>query len=170
MAEIDLTSPFSYGMPGSSYAERQAAGGISLAEYNNNPGNIMYHTVYPEKKRGKGWTEENPIMIDHPKAGQIVMGSDGKGTNCPYCAGKKIDETNSLETLYPSIAKEWHPTKNKDLTPKQVAAKSLNYAWWLCSKGHSFEAKIHNRTRWKDSKVVYALQLKGIKWQELKEV
>ena len=87
MAEIDLTSPFSYGMSGSSYAERQAAGGISLAEYNNNPGNIMYHTVYPEKKRGKGWTEENPIMIDHPKAGQIVMGSDGKPKVSDYAKG-----------------------------------------------------------------------------------
>jgi len=78
-------------------------------------------------------------------------------TGCPHCPKNYANEDNNLETLYPEIVKEWHPTKNKDLTPKQVAAKSLNNAWWLCPNGHSYEAKISNRTRWKKSKCPYCL-------------
>ena len=58
---------------------------------------------------------------------------------------------------YPNLVKEWHPTKNGELIPEQIASSSRNNAWWLCSKGHTFEAKIHNRTRWKDSKCPYCL-------------
>ena len=84
--KVIKTDPFDYGMIGSSYKERQAAGGISLADYNNNPGNIMYHTVYPDKKKGKGWTEEKPVMVDHPRAGQIVM-KNGKPVVSDYAKG-----------------------------------------------------------------------------------
>ena len=87
MAEKDLTSPYSYGMPGSSLDERNAAGGISLADFNNNPGNIMYYTVHPDKIRGKGWTEENPIMIENPRAGQIRRNSDGDPIVSDYAKG-----------------------------------------------------------------------------------
>ena len=84
--KVIKTDPFDYGMIGSSYEERQASGGASLADYNNNPGNIMYHTVYPDTRRGKGWTEENPVMVDHPKAGQIVM-KNGKPVVSDYAKG-----------------------------------------------------------------------------------
>jgi len=76
---------------------------------------------------------------------------------CPICPKHYADESNNLATLFPEISKEWHPTKNKDLTPKQVAAKSLNNVWWLCPKGHSYKAKITNRTRWGNSKCPYCL-------------
>ena len=38
---------------------------------------------------------------------------------------------------YPELVKEWHPTKNGDLTPKDVTHGSSKKIWWLCSKGHS---------------------------------
>ena len=62
---------------------------------------------------------------------------------------------NSLAEKYPEIAKEWHPTKNGDLKPDQVAASSNKKAWWLFTyddpnTGKHFdfewEAKISNRT------------------------
>jgi len=68
-------------------------------------------------------------------------------TGCPYCAGKKVSMDNNLLVLFPEIAKEWHPIKNKELTPKQVTAGSNKKVWWLCPKGHSYEAQINHRAR-----------------------
>lgn len=45
---------------------------------------------------------------------------------------KKVQ--NSLETLYPDIALEWHPTKNGNFTPNSVTPQSDERVWWLCRK------------------------------------
>ena len=80
-----------------------------------------------------------------------------RSMGCPECPTHRPNSSNNLLLLFPEIAKEWHPTKNKDLKPNQVAAPPRNKAWWLCSKGHSYETNIGNRTRWKDSKCPYCL-------------
>ena len=78
-----------------------------------------------------------------------VIKSRVAGSGCPYCAGKKIDGTNSLEKLYPKIAKEWHFTKNKNLTPGDISSGSSRKVWWICSKGHeellSVYAKVNRK-------------------------
>ena len=38
---------------------------------------------------------------------------------------------NCLSKVNPSLAKEWHPTKNGSLTPDQVSADSTQKVWWL---------------------------------------
>ena len=68
-------------------------------------------------------------------------------SGCSYCDGKKVSKENSLQTLFPAVSKEWHPTKNKKLTAKQVTAGSGKVVWWLCPKGHSYEKIVRNRTR-----------------------
>ena len=67
-------------------------------------------------------------------------------SGCPYCSGRKVGEDNNLQILFPEIAKEWHPTKNKELTPNNVVSKSSTKVWWLCPKGHSYESVIASRT------------------------
>ena len=66
-------------------------------------------------------------------------------TNCPYCAGVKVNETNSIESLFPDLAKEWHPTKNKKLKPSMVTRGSDKKAWWLCEKGHEWQTLVKDR-------------------------
>ena len=66
-------------------------------------------------------------------------------TGCPYCAGQKIDETNNLKARYPRVALEWHPTKNGNLRPEEVMPGSPKKVWWLCPKGHSYEATLGSR-------------------------
>lgn len=63
---------------------------------------------------------------------------------CPHCRNRK----SILANDYPEIAKEWHPIKNGDLTPFDVAAKSNNKVWWVCkiNPSHEWEAEIKNRT------------------------
>lgn len=73
------------------------------------------------------------------------------GRNCPYCAGKRINHTNSLSSLFPELSTQWHPTKNGKLTPHDRAAKSRQKAWWLSKEcGHWWEATINNRTQGKN--------------------
>ncbi|MFB3163790.1 zinc-ribbon domain-containing protein [Neobacillus sp. 179-J 1A1 HS] len=67
------------------------------------------------------------------------------GNGCPYCSNKKINSTNNLAVRNPSLAQEWHPTKNKPLTPDQVTPGSDKKVWWLCKKGHEWEAHIYSR-------------------------
>lgn len=69
-----------------------------------------------------------------------------KRTKCPYCANKKVCEDNCFANKYPELAKEWHPTKNGDLTPWDVTLHSNKKVWWLCRKGHAWLATVNDRT------------------------
>jgi len=69
-----------------------------------------------------------------------------KPTGCPYCSGNKVSEENNLEAVFPEIAKEWHPTKNGELTPKEVTYGTRKKIWWLCTKGHTYDSAINHRT------------------------
>ena len=69
------------------------------------------------------------------------------GVGCPYCANKKILKGfNDLATVNPELAKEWHPTKNGNLTPYDVSPASGKKVWWLCNNDHEFIAQICNRS------------------------
>lgn len=52
---------------------------------------------------------------------------------------------NSLAVVNPSLAKEWHPVKNKGLQPTQVAANSGMKAWWIDKYGHEWPAVVASR-------------------------
>lgn len=71
-----------------------------------------------------------------------------KGFKCPYCHGKKVNHTNSLASLYPSIASEWHSERNGNLLPSEVTYGSSQLVWWKCSINpkHEWEAKVSMRT------------------------
>ncbi|WP_088187863.1 zinc-ribbon domain-containing protein [Desulfosporosinus sp. FKA] len=70
-----------------------------------------------------------------------------RGQNCPYCAGNiPIKGENDLSTVYPDVAKEWHPNKNNGLKPEDFKARSNKKVWWLCPKGHEYESIINART------------------------
>ena len=62
-----------------------------------------------------------------------------KHVNCPVCAGRIVVKSNCLATTHPKLAKEWHPTKNGNLTPLNVVAGSHYKAWWKCNKGDDHE-------------------------------
>ena len=68
-----------------------------------------------------------------------------KGRGCPYCAGKKASKECNLAVKHPELTKEWHPTRNGDLTPDQVTPSSGKKVWWRCSQGHECEASPDGR-------------------------
>lgn len=76
---------------------------------------------------------------------KIVNERTGGRENCPYCAGKRVNNTNSLATLRPDLAKEWHQTKN-DKKPDEVSTGSHYYATWNCDRGHTYQAYVYERS------------------------
>jgi uncharacterized Zn-finger protein len=69
-----------------------------------------------------------------------------KGRGCPYCSERYVTDDNCLLAVSPKLAKEWHPTKNFALTPRDVLPHSNKKAWWTCKKGHEWKAVINNRS------------------------
>ena len=70
-----------------------------------------------------------------------------KGTGCPYCAGKKVlAGFNDLQSCKPDLSKEWDYGKN-DLLPSQVTCGSSKSLWWICAKGHSWQAIVSSRVK-----------------------
>ena len=68
------------------------------------------------------------------------------GSGCPICTNHKVlIGTNDLATLYPHLAKEWHPTKNGKLMPDSVTCGSKRKVWWQCSKGHEWCVSVQSR-------------------------
>src|ERR1039457_809599 len=56
---------------------------------------------------------------------------------------KMMKKTNTLQAIHPKLAGEWHPTRNAPLTPNDVTCGTGKKAWWLCKKGHEWEASIN---------------------------
>lgn len=70
----------------------------------------------------------------------------GRGQGCPFCSGKRaLAGFNDLATTRPELAAEWHPELN-ELSPAEVTSGSAVSVWWRGACGHSWRARINNRT------------------------
>lgn len=85
---------------------------------------------------------------------QSTVNHRSSGKNCPNCAQiqrtatrlqRFLDDNKSLAAVNPTLALQWHPTANEGLTPNDVMANSGKKAWWLCDKGHKWDAVIKSR-------------------------
>ncbi len=67
---------------------------------------------------------------------------------CAFCAKTRLTDCNSLLTVHPDLAAEWHPTKNGSLTAADVSRASGKKVWWRCGKepSHEWIAMVKNRT------------------------
>ncbi len=68
-----------------------------------------------------------------------------KNIGCPYCSGRYATNESNLQIDYPELAKEWHPSKNGELRPENVKAKSNLAVWWQCINGHEWQAIVCSR-------------------------
>lgn len=59
-----------------------------------------------------------------------------------------IKGKNDLATKYPELVKEWDYEKNGDLLPSDVLPFQKDIKpWWICEKGHHYEAAIAKRVK-----------------------
>ncbi len=80
---------------------------------------------------------------------QTTIANRYEGKDCPYICDpprKLYIGFNDLETRNPTIAQQWHPTKNKK-PAKEYFSKSNDKVWWLCENGHEWQAKISDRNK-----------------------
>lgn len=95
---------------------------------------------------------ENP---EHYWKASVLNRSHGAG--CAVCAGQQTIPSTSLQATYPSIASEWHPTLNGNLTPSEIQPYSGRKVWWKCNKGedHEWESTVANRVNGNGCSVCY---------------
>lgn len=81
-----------------------------------------------------------------------------KKSNCPLCSAKegsikniqtRIKKNGSFQDNNPQLIKEWDFGKNNNLGiyPNEITNGSHKKVWWICSKGHNYEAIVKSRTR-----------------------
>ena len=73
----------------------------------------------------------------------------------------------SLLNTHPKICDEWDFDKNYPLKPDNFSYGARHKAWWLCPKGHSYEAFIFDRARVK-LKCPYCLGKKTLNYDLFK--
>jgi hypothetical protein len=94
-------------------------------------GDLTPGNVATASNRNVWWICSVGHEFDQPVATVFRM------DNCPVCMNYRIyPGVNDLPTVSPSLAAEWHPTQNGDLTPEQVGAGSATVVWWRCERGH----------------------------------
>ena len=103
--------------------------------------NKYYNWVYPydDPKTGKHWVfkwrEKVSNRVNFP--------------TCPFIINRALRVGfNDFATLYPELAKEWHPTKNGNLTPSDVCGAPYLNVWWLYSYDNPINGK-HFEYSWK---------------------
>ena len=117
-------------------------------DYERN-GDLLPEYVTSRSGKKVWWT------CTHGHNWQAVIAQRTAGSGCPYCSGKFVIEGfNDLKTANPSLAREWNYAKNNDISPINISPNSNKKVWWLCSKGHEWQAVIANRHN-KGSKCPY---------------
>lgn len=79
---------------------------------------------------------------------QATIDSRNRGNRCPSCSGRRaVKGFNDLSSVNPILAEEWNYKKNHNLKPSNILPTSNKKVWWLCKKGHEWQALISNRTK-----------------------
>lgn len=77
----------------------------------------------------------------------MVYTRTGSGAGCPYCTRRRAAPgENDLASQRPDLAAQWHPVRNGSLTPEQVVSGAHKRVWWLCEKGHEWQAMVKSRS------------------------
>lgn len=99
-------------------------------------------SIYANSGKKAWW--KCPVCNHEWKAQIASRNANNRG--CPNCAGKIVNNSNSLVFLHPLIAQQYHPTKNTEPV-ENFTTTSHKKVWWLCEKNHEWEAIIGNRVR-----------------------
>lgn len=126
-------------------------------DYENNVGLSPYEITIGHSRPAVKWICSK---CNHRWAA-TVANRVGHNSGCPECSKeviaakareRRFDSAKSLCSLYPDIAKEWHPTLNGELSVEKAMSGSNDVVWWKCSVcDYSYQAMIINRTGYKHS-------------------
>ena len=64
-------------------------------------------------------------------------------SGCPACANKVATARNSVSVTHPHVLKIWNYKRNLAVLPEMVTAGSNKKVWWICEKGHEWQATVN---------------------------
>lgn len=126
------------------------------------PGTNDLQTLNPEAASSWNYEKNTPLTpaqvaanssekvwwkcsLGHSWRAAVYSRNGNKG--CPYCSGNKVlTGFNDLLSQVPSLCEEWDVEKNR-ISPDQITVNSKKQVWWKDSLGHSWKAKIVNRSK-----------------------
>ena len=90
----------------------------------------------------------NKILEDIEKNTKVNIDIDRDATEI-YNSYVSTRKSHSLLNEYPELSKEWHPSKNGNLTPEMVAPMTNKKVWWLGTCGHEWQMAVYSRAHQK---------------------
>ena len=103
--------------------------------------------THPGSKKKLWWR----CPVDARHVWQALVNNRVRGQHgCPFCSGRRATTATSLQRLHPAIARQWHPTLNGDLRPRDVTAhSSRKKVWWRCpvNQEHAWQARTSDRVK-----------------------
>ncbi|PYC99898.1 hypothetical protein B4U78_013780 [Microbacterium esteraromaticum] len=109
-------------------------------------------SMQPGTRRGRVSSEfqlnEYVCALGHSFSSRIrVLRTSKESGGCGYCANRRpLAGFNTLADTHEPLLSEWDWERNGDLRPEHVIAGSAVKVHWRCSKGHSFEQSLNNRS------------------------
>ena len=137
---------------------------ISASKNNIRKGVIVWSDGHYGPSLATEWSEKNlpltPDAVNEKSTKNVwwkcntcgyewkaVVKARVKGGMCPVCAERAVLQGyNDLGTTDPYLLSEWDYEKNSKWTPSNVSRNSMKVVWWKCGAGHSYRAKITDRT------------------------
>ena len=58
---------------------------------------------------------------------------------------RRFTKNSCLFDFAPEFVKEWHPSANGSLTPRNVKIAYPRKVWWICAQSHEWQATIKSR-------------------------
>ena len=108
-------------------------------DYDANQG-IDPHTIGPNSNKKVAW------ICKKGHRWKAVVSHRNRGVGCPVCSNKLIiPGVNDFATVHPELLPEWNYEKNVGLSPDTVPPSGAKRVWWICSKGHEYQATLNKR-------------------------
>jgi hypothetical protein len=109
-------------------------------------GDLLPSQVFAGSEQKVWWRcDKGP---DHVWQTSVKSRTGLRRSGCPACRGLQASVTNSLASLFPDIAEEWHGERNEGKTASDYSAGSGKKVWWRCAidSNHEWKANIVDRT------------------------
>lgn len=75
----------------------------------------------------------------------VIQQRTFRRSGCLRCSLQRAPSENSLAVIRHDLAKEWNSEKNGNLHPEKLFPNSNLKVWWVCNKGHEWQAVISSR-------------------------
>lgn len=99
--------------------------------------NLLPTEICPTSKKKVWW------KCKYGHSWKTSLNKRSRGRNCPYCAGVYSSQEKSLFELRKDLMPIWNYNKNI-IRPIDVSVSSGKKVWWICNKGHEWEAVVAN--------------------------